>query len=84
MAKKAAQTEANYREAETPEQVCGTCTNYSPPENQTRFGSCQLVEGQIDPTFVSDLYEPIEGTAVDTDEIAQQLFGGDLTTGEVA
>jgi hypothetical protein len=49
---KAPQSEVNYREAEDPAMACGACLHFD------GAGVCDVVEGDIDPAAVSDLFEP--------------------------
>lgn len=66
-------TEVNYRPAETPERSCAVCVNFIAPD------SCKEVSGLIDPTSVSDLFQPQEATA--PVDIEAMLFGGGPNAG---
>jgi hypothetical protein len=52
---KAPPEQVNYRPAEDPAMSCATCQHFIEVD-----GSCEVVAGPIDPTFTSDLFEPIE------------------------
>lgn len=61
--------EANYREAEDPNQVCQRCKNFILPS------SCSVVQGTIDPTFTCDLFMGKEAEPQGADMMSM-LFGG--------
>jgi hypothetical protein len=52
---KISQDQAAYGPAYEPGVQCGTCAHFD------GVGTCELVDGPIDPTMVSDLYEPAQG-----------------------
>lgn len=56
--------EANYREGQGDE-ICANCMHFVSPDQ------CSVVEGDIDLSGTSDLFEPLEGA-----DVGAQLFGG--------
>jgi len=51
---KISQTDAAYGPAYQAGQSCGNCVHF---DGQ---GSCEIVDGPIDPTMVSDFFEPVQ------------------------
>lgn len=49
--------EANYRDADTPEESCGTCANFD------GHSTCKVVAGRISADHVSDEYKAKKGTS---------------------
>lgn len=49
---RASKDEANYRPAGSSSTNCNECIHFQ------QAGSCEIVSGTIDPTYVSDFFEP--------------------------